>query len=68
MKTQKERIIQHLKKCGWVSNVWAVNNYILRLSERIRELERIGMRFKKASGHELGKPKHMKKYYFYILQ
>ena len=35
---QKKVILDVLKKEGAISNVWAVQNKIFRLSERIREL------------------------------
>ena len=44
-KTQKQRILDKLNKDGEVSSVWAAHNYILRLSERAREL--------KADGHNI---------------
>lgn len=37
--TQRERVLAKLKADGEVSNVWAVQNHIFRLSERIRELK-----------------------------
>jgi len=35
---QKQVILDVLKKQGAISNVWAVQNKIFRLSERIREI------------------------------
>lgn len=43
MKTQLEIIKEKLLKDKVITNVWAVKNYILRLSERIRELKEDGM-------------------------
>ena len=42
MATQKERILEKIKKDGEVSSVWAAHNYILRLSERAQELKADG--------------------------
>jgi len=41
-KSQKQLISDRLIRYGEVSNIWAVNNKILRLSERIRELKQRG--------------------------
>ena len=38
-KTQQEKIIEKLKSSGVISNRWAVDHGIFRLSERIRELQ-----------------------------
>ena len=38
MKTQKETVLKMLSENEWVSTVDFVSNYILRGSERIREL------------------------------
>jgi len=40
--TQKQRILDRLTKHGEVSNIWAVDNKILRLSARIGELIKQG--------------------------
>lgn len=37
MITQEQRVLEQLNK-GGITNVWAVNHYILRLSARIKEL------------------------------
>ena len=42
MKTQNEIIKEKLLKDGSITNAWAVRHYILRLSERIRELKEEG--------------------------
>lgn len=41
--TQRERIKRHLIAHGSITNVEAVNMKILRLSERIRELQELGL-------------------------
>ena len=64
-RTQKEIILERIRKTGSITNTWAVNNYILRLSERIRELEADGMEFTKAYGSQLKKHKQYHKTYFY---
>ena len=68
MKTQKEKIINRLNQYGFVSSFWAFHNFILRLSERIRELEEDGLRFNKAYGRALGKKGPDRKNYYYILK
>ena len=47
IKTQHQVIREKLIKDGSISNVWAVNHYIFRLSERIRELVDKGWNFEK---------------------
>lgn len=42
MKTQKQRILAEFQKKGFISNIWAVRNYILRLGARINELREEG--------------------------
>lgn len=44
---QRERIIEKLNADGEITSVWAVHNFIYRLSERIRELEKDGWCFAK---------------------
>lgn len=55
--TQKEIILEKLKTDGEVSSVWAAHNFILRLSERIRELIKDGHNietfYKYKNGHRL---------------
>jgi hypothetical protein len=42
--SQCQVALYHLYKYGWISNVTAVRNlFILRLSERIRELNKMGL-------------------------
>jgi len=43
--TQRTRIIEKLNRDGEITNVWAAQNFILRLSERMRELEQLGWKF-----------------------
>jgi helix-turn-helix protein len=40
--TQRQQVLEKLKSDGEVSNVWAVQHHIFRLSERIRELKEEG--------------------------
>lgn len=42
--SQRERVKRHLLAHGSITNVEAVNMKILRLSERIRELQDLGLR------------------------
>ena len=48
--TQQQRIIEKLEEDGQVSNIWCVDNFILRGSERIRELQKAGWVFSKERG------------------
>lgn len=41
--SQRERVKRHLLAHGSITNVEAVNMKILRLSERIRELQELGL-------------------------
>ena len=65
--TQKEKLKQRFAEVGYVDNFWAIDNYILRLSERIRELKSDGYDIVTLSGAELNKPKQYRRnqYYFY---
>lgn len=43
--TQRDRIIAKLRADGDITNVWAAQSGILRLSERMRELQELGWQF-----------------------
>lgn len=47
MKTQQKTIIEYLLENKEIGNYWATHNYILRLSQRIVELEAKGWKFVK---------------------
>lgn len=61
-KTQKQIILEQLRQKGSVSNVWAINHFILRLSERIRELEMDGYEIER--GYEVKKGKKTKNFVY----
>lgn len=62
-KTQKERIIEKIIRDGEIFSVWAAHNYILRLSERIRELIADG--YKIETFYKYNKKGHRLPYAFY---
>ena len=68
MKTQKQIIIERIQKTGSVDNLWAMNNYILRLASRISELRDEGYNLVGKFGKELNKPRRLWKNYYYILK
>ena len=41
MKTQQQRVIEELEK-GGITNIWAVQHFILRLGARIKDLRDAG--------------------------
>lgn len=45
--TQKEIIKRKLMEDGEITSVWAIQNRILRLSERIRDIQKEGWTFSK---------------------
>lgn len=45
MKTQEHIVLKRLNQTGKVDNIWAVNNYILRLSAIVFRLKKQGYRF-----------------------
>jgi hypothetical protein len=63
--TKKQLLLDKLHADGEVSNVWAVQNGIWRLSERVRECEQAGWQFSKGFVEEGGKKT---KTYRYIVQ
>lgn len=55
MTTQRDRIIAKLKQDGEITNVWATQHHIFRLSERMRELQELGWQFDADFVRENGK-------------
>lgn len=62
--TQKERIVARAQEVGYIDNFYAIHHYILRLSERIRELEKDGYIFDRRFG-EKGKKKD---FHYYLVR
>lgn len=66
--SQRELVLQHCKKYGSITQLEATNEYgILRLSERIRELEREGYVFKRETKRYKNKSGRIRHYMRYIL-
>lgn len=63
--TQREKILAKLERDGEITQVWAMHEYIMRLSERIRELEEDGYTFSK---HFVVKDGKKTKTYRYVLE
>lgn len=63
--TQRQRIINKLEADGEVSNLWAIDNYILRLGAIIHELRLLGWEFEGKFGKERGEEKHNWKNFYY---
>ena len=66
IKTQDQRIREKLQKDGVISNIWAIDHYILRLSERIRELKEVGWNIK-AGGFKKKNGKKTKEYEYFLV-
>lgn len=64
MNTQQKKIIEYLIENKQIGNYWASHNYILRLSERIRELEAKGWKFVKGYFNE----KQSKNYIYKLIK
>lgn len=66
--TQTEKILSRIKNHGHVDNFWAIDNYILRLGARIKDLRDDGIDIRSVNGRELGKEKkyHKNQYYFIV--
>lgn len=59
--TQKETVIKRLQVYGYITNFWAIKNYILRLASIISQLKNEGYSFERKYG--FGKNKK-NSYYF----
>jgi helix-turn-helix protein len=64
MKTQEEKVIEKLNLDGFVSNFWAINEYILRLGSVINNLKNKGWVFRT----EWGEGQERKNYYYYLVK
>lgn len=54
MHSQKQLIRQQLLETGYVTNLWAIEHHIWRLSERIRELKADGMEIETKFENKVG--------------
>ncbi len=50
-KTQEERILEQINMLGYVTNFWAIHNYILRLASVINAMRKKGYEFEVIYGH-----------------
>ena len=63
-KTQEEKVIEKLELDGFVSNFWAIDNYMLRLASIISMLKKKGWEFRS----EYGDDREKKNYYYYLVK
>lgn len=63
-KTQKEVVIDKLNLDGYVSNFWAIENYLLRLASVISELKKEGWEFQR----EYGEGSERKNFYYKVIK
>lgn len=70
MKKSQEQIVKEtLAQHGFVTNFWAINNYILRLGAIIHELRKQGYKIVSAYGsHVRGSNPKNKKNCYYMLE
>lgn len=67
-KTQEQIVKEMLARCGFVTNFWAIENYILRLGAIIHELRKQGIDITSAYGsHVRGSSPKDKKNCYYML-
>lgn len=65
--SQRQMVIDRIHEVGYVDNFWAFEHYILRLSVIMNRLKGTGLAFETAFGKDMGKPRHLHKNYYYIV-
>lgn len=60
--TQKQKVINRFNEVGYVDNLWAIDNYMLRLGAIIHDLKKDGLKFV----GKFGTGKNKKNYYYYL--
>jgi len=65
-KSQAQTVLARIEEVGYVDNLWAKDNYILRLAAVIKDLKDAGKEFDGEYGKKLGysKPNWKNFYYF----
>lgn len=67
-KTQEQTVKEALAQHGFVTNLWAIENYILRLGAIIHELRKQGIDITSAMGSNIrGTMRHNNKNCYYML-
>ena len=66
MKTQIDFVKEKLNKDGFISNLYGINHYILRMGARIWQLRQQGMNIK--GGYEVKKGKLTKNYVYRLVK
>lgn len=68
MQTQSQKILNRIKKVGYIDNFWCIKNYILRLGARIHDLREEGYNFEGKDGRELKKKRSLHKNFYYFIK